>query len=68
MLLSACRKARSCQHIGCICDEDPTLLDNDAFSNAAELKKLSTIRTQGNPYPIGSDLFEAFELCRRPAF
>lgn len=68
MLLGACRKDRSCQHIGCICDEDPTLLDNPMFGTDAELKRLATIRTQGNPYPLGSECFEAFELCRKPAF
>jgi hypothetical protein len=67
MMLQACRENRQCRHIGCICDEDPTLIGT-TFSTKAELKRLSTIRTQGNPYPPGSDSFEAFELCRRPAF
>jgi len=68
MLLTHCREARSCKHTACICDEDPTLLDNPTFGSDAELRRLSVIRTQGNPYPLGSDLFEAFELCRKPAF
>lgn len=66
MILNSCRQARSCQHIVCVCDEDPTLLDT--FSPKAELKRLSIIRAQGNPYPVGSEAFEAFELCRKPAF
>lgn len=68
MILFSCSEARACRHIVCVCDDDPTLLDNDTFGAAADLRRLSIIRTQGNPYPIGSAQFEAFELCRRPAF
>lgn len=75
-LLSRCRRLGHCGFIACVCDVDPTdprdmaalRKEEDAFSTTAELKRLSTIRTQGNPYPLGSDLFEAFERCRRPAF
>ena len=31
ILLDACRKARSCQHIGgCVCDIDPTTMEDNS--------------------------------------
>lgn len=34
----------------------------------AEVERLAAIRTAGNPYPHGSELFVAFEQARSPAF
>lgn len=39
-----------------------------AQSITEESRILAAVRTRGNPYPMGSDLFEAFENGRRPAF
>jgi hypothetical protein len=32
MLLDHCRKARSCQHAVCICDQDPTVGQDEALN------------------------------------
>jgi hypothetical protein len=37
-------------------------------TDTLEGKILASIRTRGNPYPMGSEAFEAFENGRRPAF
>lgn len=34
----------------------------------ADVARLQAIRTAGNPYPCGSELFVAFEQARSPAF
>jgi len=49
---------------GCIEKSEGRLQwEREHADTAKELERLSKIRTQGNPYPHGSDLFEAFERC-----